>query len=227
MTLQCLVLLFALILSPWQCEALRGATEATGQAEKVSTAGLLSDDDEEDDDDDDDDDDDEDDEDDDDDDEGEEVKNEALELDDEEAEGTIFKKVTKKGNLKFELQTKLRFRGNKVVFKNPDEVQKLVGRIKALQKSNEGNTWVFCMHIGTSAPAEILTNRKDFMEGRANTFKKAFQPGGRGSAMVDGVQGDVVDHIFHTGTHRFAGVVMKSKGETCKKGDLVKRIAEK
>merc|ERR1719510_1765132 len=212
-TMSTLFALLILVISPAQCLSIRSAsTGESGHDALVETKNDLMRRDDEDDDDDDDDDDD-------------EVEEVALE-DDEEAGGTIFRKGST-----WELQTKLRFRGNKVLLKNPAEVPKLVSRIKQLQGQNPGMSFIFCMHIGTSAPAEILTNRKDFMDGRADTFKKAFQPKGKGTAMVDGVKGDVVDHIFHCGTHRFAGVVMKgyqgSAPPECKKGDLVKRLKDK
>merc|ERR1719367_349531 len=124
----------------------------------------------------------------------------------------------------YQIQSKLRFRGNKVVLKNPQLVAKIAKNIKDLQAKASGRNFMFCLHIGTSAPEVIMENRRAFMEGRAGTFKKAFQPGGPSAPMIDGIKGTVGNHFFHFNAKRFAAVVMKTYKGTppeCVKKDLL------
>merc|ERR1719507_1007389 len=66
-----------------------------------------------------------------------------------------------------EVRTKLKFKGNKVELRNPDMVPTLVGDITGQMDAHAGSKFLLCLHVGTTASANIKTSRPGFIEGRS------------------------------------------------------------
>merc|ERR1719229_887767 len=67
----------------------------------------------------------------------------------------------------------LKFIGNQVGLRNPELVPTLVSDIKEQQEQHEGAKFLFCLHVGTTAPESIKEKRAGFMEGRSQSLLDA------------------------------------------------------
>merc|ERR550525_791277 len=202
MDLKALAMLIFLAWAPVQIMTARNL--AVEQRQKDEELRQITGEDEEGDDDDDEDEDEDETEDEDEDEDEDDKDVQAVDLEDVEG-GTLWRK-----DEDFQINTKLRFRGNKIVLKKPElEMPNVVKMIKKLQEDNAELEFLFCLHVGTSAPEVIMENRREFMDGRADTLKKALQPGGPHTPMLEGIKGDVGDLFFHFNKHNFATLVMK------------------
>merc|ERR1719150_652543 len=124
----------------------------------------------------------------------------------------------------YEIRTKLKFAGNAMELRNLELIPQIVDDVIDQQNEHPELGFAFCVHIGTTAPEEILKNRPGFMEGRAMSFLKELQPGGPEGAMRDDIDGAIAGSFFHFGTKRFAGLIMKAYSgpvrPKCEKTDL-------
>merc|ERR1719433_1875465 len=123
-----------------------------------------------------------------------------------------------------EIRTKLKFIGNQVELRNPEMVPTLVADIGTQMATHAEKKFLLCLHVGTTAAAEIKTSRPGFIEGRSETLLNALHEHDEGLGVGETtiLDGDVFEHF---GSTRFAGLVMKVyAGDTdpgCKKEDLV------
>merc|ERR1712190_360804 len=73
-----------------------------------------------------------------------------------------------------EVRTKLKFIGNQVGLRNPELVPTLVSDIKEQQDKHADAKFLFCLHVGTSAPEDLLNKKMPgFMDGRAQALLDA------------------------------------------------------
>merc|ERR1719437_239968 len=123
-----------------------------------------------------------------------------------------------------EIRTKLKFIGNQVELRNPEMVPTLVEDIAGQMGTHEDKKFLLCLHVGTTAAAEIKDTRKGFIEGRSQTLLNALHEHDEALGVGENtiLDGDVFEHF---GSTRFAGLVMKVyAGDTdpgCKQDDLV------
>merc|ERR1719229_162417 len=123
-----------------------------------------------------------------------------------------------------EIRTKLKFIGNQVELRNPQMMPTLVEDIAGQMATHAESKFLLCLHVGTTAAAEIKSSRPGFIEGRSETLLSALHEHdadlGVGESTI--LDGDVFEHF---GSTRFAGLVMKVyTGDTdpgCKQEDLV------
>merc|ERR1719384_936161 len=123
-----------------------------------------------------------------------------------------------------EVRTKLKFVGNAVELRNADLVPTLVEDIKGQMNQHEGKQFLLCLHVGTTASANIKNSRPGFIEGRSATLLDALHQHD-GDLKVDDVTTIGADVLEHFGSTRFAGLVIKVySGDgtpECKQDDLV------
>merc|ERR1719411_1741333 len=103
-----------------------------------------------------------------------------------------------------EIRTKLKFVGNHVELRNGEMVPTLVQDIADQMATHEGNKFLLCLHVGTTAAEEIKQSRAGFIEGRSETLLNALHVHdehlGVGETTI--MDGDVFEHFQST---RFAG----------------------
>merc|ERR1719384_401462 len=123
-----------------------------------------------------------------------------------------------------EVRTKLKFVGNAVELRNADLVPTLVEDITGQMDQHEGKQFLLCLHVGTTASANIKNSRPGFIEGRSATLLDALHQHD-GDLKVDDVTTIGADVFEHVGSTRFAGLVIKVySGDgtpECKQDDLV------
>jgi len=123
-----------------------------------------------------------------------------------------------------EIRTKLKFVGNHVQLRNPEMVATLVDDIAGQMEGHEGSKFVLCLHVGTTAGADLKTSRPGFIEGRSETLMSALHE--HDDELKVGTDTRLNTDVFeHFGTTRFAGLVMKVYGgdvlPECSNDDLV------
>merc|ERR1719384_3115923 len=123
-----------------------------------------------------------------------------------------------------EVRTKLKFVGNAVELRNADLVPTLVDDITGQMDQHEGKQFLLCLHVGTTASANIKNSRPGFIEGRSATLLDALHQHDA-DLKVDDVTTVGADVLEHFGSTRFAGLVIKVySGDgtpECKQDDLV------
>merc|ERR1712048_75867 len=123
-----------------------------------------------------------------------------------------------------EVRTKLKFKGNKVELRNPDMVPTLVGDITGQMDAHAGSKFLLCLHVGTTASANIKDSRPGFIEGRSETLMNALHAHDDALKVNEGST-TLSEEVFeHFGSTRFAGLVIKVYGGDapgCKQDDLV------
>merc|ERR1719367_1644649 len=72
-----------------------------------------------------------------------------------------------------EIRTKLKFVGNHVELRNGEMVPTLVQDIADQMAAHADKKFLLCLHVGTTAAAEIKTSRPGFIEGRSETLLNA------------------------------------------------------
>jgi len=124
-----------------------------------------------------------------------------------------------------EVRTKLKFIGNQVELRNADLVPTLVDDITGQMDQHEGKQFLLCLHVGTTASANIKNSRPGFIEGRSATLMDALHQHDDALKVSDGVTTIGADVLEHFGSTRFAGLVIKVySGDgvpECKQDDLV------
>merc|ERR1712187_771765 len=88
-----------------------------------------------------------------------------------------------------EVRTKLKFIGNQVALRNPELVPTLASDIKEQQDQHQGAKFLFCLHVGTTAPESIKETRAGFMEGRSQSLLDALME-------IEGELNDDADSTF-------------------------------
>merc|ERR1719499_1347200 len=107
-----------------------------------------------------------------------------------------------------EVRTKLKFIGNQVELRNADLVPTLVDDITGQMDQHEGKQFLLCLHVGTTASANIKNSRPGFIEGRSATLLDALHQHDA-DLKVDDVTTIGADVFEHFGSTRFAGLVIK------------------
>merc|ERR1719384_2814344 len=125
-----------------------------------------------------------------------------------------------------EVRTKLKFVGNAVELRNADLVPTLVDDITGQMDQHETKKFLLCLHVGTTASANIKNSRPGFIEGRSKTLLDALNDYATQLKVDDDATTTIGADVFeHFGSTRFAGLVIKVySGDgppECKQDDLV------